>query len=85
MTVQFEHDERDTENNIDINKIKNLASNHNQFFRSVKKREEKVHLEFKVAFQFFVSPRQTHKLNKFKFRICPIGYSYIFKRMLFFL
>ena len=39
MTVQFEHDERDTENNIDINKIKNLASNHNQslfFFRSVK-------------------------------------------------
>ena len=22
MTVQFEHDERDTENNIDINKIK---------------------------------------------------------------
>ena len=56
MTVQFEHDERDTENNIDINKIKNLVSNHNQslFFSVQSKREEKVDLKFKVAFQFFL-------------------------------
>ena len=48
--------------------------------------EEKVHLEFKVDFQFFLlSPRQTHKLSKFKFRICWIGYSYLFKHMLLFL
>ena len=76
-----------TQNNIDINKMKkSITSNHNfTTFLSVQwNKKEKSTFKIQSGFSIFcMSPRQTHKLNKFKSQICKIGYSYIFKRMLF--
>ena len=76
-----------TQNNIDINKMKKcITSNHNfTTFLSVQwNKKEKSTFKIQSGFSIFcMSPRQTHKVNKFKSQICKIGYSYIFKRMLF--